>query len=80
MSAPVVTAKFRCMNINHAHTGPDSSVATVQMFPVWEQDGVNKKWSQATPNGKLEMTITVPETVARFELGKEYFLDFRPAE
>ncbi|RUM06896.1 hypothetical protein EFR84_11445 [Rhizobium chutanense] len=68
------------MNINHAHTGPASSVATVSMFPVWEQDGVNKKWSQATPNGKLEMTITVPESVAQFELGKEYFLDFRPAD
>ncbi len=79
MSAPVVTAKFRCMSIAHAHTGPGRSAATVRMVAVWEQDGVNKQWSEATPSGNLEMLITIPDTVECFDLGKEYFLDFRPA-
>ena len=72
-----VRAKFRCTRIEHVHTGnPDAVVANVSLVPVWEQEGVNKKWSQATPNGKIEMTITVPATVERFDLGKEYFVDF----
>lgn len=80
MSAPKVRAKFRCTRIEHIHTGnPDAVVANVVLAPVWEQEGVNKKWSQATPNGKIEMTITVPDTVAQFDLGCEYLVDFMPA-
>lgn len=75
-----VRAKFRCTRIEHVHTGnPDVVVANVGLIPVWEQEGVNKKWSQATPNGKIEMTITVPESVSFFELGAEVFVDFTPA-
>ncbi|MCZ4500970.1 MAG: hypothetical protein JWQ74_3525 [Marmoricola sp.] len=76
-----VRAKFRCMSINHAFINqPDYCAATIGLVPVWEQEGVNKRWSQATPTGKIEMMITVPETVEQFELGKEYFVDFTPAE
>lgn len=75
-----VRAKFRCMSIQHIHTGnPDASVANIALAPVWEQDGVNRKWSQATPQGKLEMTITNAEAIGAFELGREYFLDISPA-
>jgi hypothetical protein len=75
-----VRTKFRCIGINHVHTGnPDYSASTVTFCPVWEQDGVNRKWSQATPNGKIEMTITNPTAVDQFELGKDYFVDFTPA-
>ena len=72
-----VRAKFRCTKVEHVYTGnPDVAVANISLAPVWEQEGVNKKWSQATPNGKIEMTITVPESVAFFELGAEVFVDF----
>ncbi len=75
-----VRAKFRCMSIQHIHTGSaDCSVANVVLAPVWEQDGVNRKWSQATPQGKLEMTITNAEAIGAFELGSEYFLDISQA-
>ena len=76
-----VRAKFRCMSINHAFTNtPEYSAATVGLVPVWEQEGVNKTWSKATPSGKIEMMITNPEAVKQFDLGKEYFVDFTPAE
>lgn len=75
-----VRAKFRCMSIQHIHTGnPDASVANIALSPVWEQEGVNRTWSQATPQGKLEMTITNAEAIDAFELGREYFLDISPA-
>lgn len=80
MSTPAVRAKFRCMSIAHSFTGnPDHSAATITLFPVWEQDGVNRKWSQATPSGKIEMLITNPSAVEQFDIGKEYFVDFTPA-
>ena len=74
-----VRAKFRCCGINHVHTGGTNSVAAISRVPVWEQEGVNKQWSHATPQGKIEMTITNPDAVEQFELGKEYFVDFTPA-
>ncbi|MDX0250280.1 hypothetical protein GOC31_16350 [Sinorhizobium meliloti] len=80
MSAPVVRAKFRCMSIAHSFsTGPDYSAATVTLVPVWEQEGVNKVWSKATPSGEIKMLITNPGAVEQFDLGKEYFIDFTPA-
>jgi hypothetical protein len=76
-----VRAKFRCLEIRHQFSSsPDHSAATVVLSPVWEQDGVNREWSKATPSGNLEMMITAPEAVNRFELGKCYFVDFTPAE
>lgn len=78
---PAVIAKFRCTNIQHAYTGnAQNSASTVTLVPVWEQDGVNRKWSQATPSGKLEMLITVPETVDNLELGRRYKLLLIPDE
>ncbi|HEY9250985.1 MAG TPA: hypothetical protein VIO38_17710 [Rariglobus sp.] len=76
-----VRAKFRCMSITHAYTAsPGYSAATVSLVPVWEQEGVNRKWSKATPSGKIEMLITEPGSVEQFELGKEYHVDFTPAD
>jgi hypothetical protein len=40
----------------------------------------NETWSKWTPSGKLEMTITNPEAVAQFEVGKDYFVDFTLAD
>lgn len=75
-----VRAKFRCLEIKHAYSqSPDYVAATIVLSPVWEQDGVNRAWSKATPSGKLEMTVTNPAAVEQFELGREYFLDFTPA-
>lgn len=75
-----VRAKFRCLEIKHQFTSsPGYSAATIVMSPVWEEDGVNREWSKATPSGRLEMMITNPAAVESFELGREYFVDFTPA-
>ncbi|KAA0686021.1 hypothetical protein DTW90_34615 [Neorhizobium sp. P12A] len=81
MSAPVVRAKFRVMNIDAAQNAdPNNVFVTIRMIPVWEHDGVNKAWSKATPSGELKISITNPAAIDKFDLGKEYFLDFTPAE
>lgn len=76
-----VRAKFVCMGINHMHTFSDTQPAEVTLRPVWTgDDGVNKQWSEATPQGELKMLITNPAAIEAFELGKSYFVDLTPAD
>jgi hypothetical protein len=76
-----VRAKFRCLGLVHHHgEATDKARAEIRLIPVWEQDGVNRKWSEATPSGEIKMLITNPSTVDQFELGKDYFVDFTPAD
>jgi hypothetical protein len=39
----------------------------------------NKTWASATPSGQLSMNIRT-EAAGHFQLGKEYYVDFTPAE
>jgi hypothetical protein len=74
-----VRAKFWVQNINHHHvSAPGEVFATLTMAPVY--DDKNKDWSKATPQGKIEMSITNPGAIEQFELGKQYYVDFTPAE
>lgn len=77
-----VRAKFRCQSVTHLTTASPGDVAAhITFFPVYEDgSGKNASWSKYTPNGKLEMTVTNPDAIAAFELGKSYYLDFTPAE
>lgn len=76
-----VRAKFKCWSIQHSFShSSDYSAAQVTLVPVYDQDGPNASWSKATPSGKIEMLITNPGAVEQFELGKDYFVDFSPAE
>ncbi|AID18334.1 hypothetical protein PPF1_21 [Rhizobium phage vB_RleM_PPF1] len=76
-----VRAKFRCFGITHQPSNDPSVVyAKVELMPVYEQEGANKQWSKATPSGKIEMFITNPAAVEWFEQGKQYYVDFTPAE
>lgn len=76
-----VRAKFLCTSIRHLYTGANSDrPAIVELSAVWGDGKGNESWSKATPQGKVEMTITNPGAIDAFELGKSYFMDFTPAE
>ena len=76
-----VRAKFTCYGVveNDAVTygGPS---ATVTMFAVVGDGTDNASWSKATPTGRLEMSITNPDAVAAFEVGRDYWLDLNMVE
>lgn len=81
MSAPVVRAKFQCLEIKHHFTTtPDSVMVEIRMAPVYGNGTENKDWSKWTPAGELKMTITNPPAAEKFEIGKCYFLDFTPVD
>jgi len=72
-----VRAKFFVSGIHYAHV-TQGVYSTVKMAPVYGE--ANKPWSEATPQGEITMSITNPDAVDKFELGKAYFVDFSPAD
>ena len=78
----MVRAKFRCTEKKQTpHWDPKNnqpSVDSVSFSPAYGES--NKEWSAATPSGAIQLTITNPEAINRFELGKHYFVDFTPAD
>lgn len=76
-----VRAKFQCVEIKNLYCPtPDQQMAEVRLIPVYGNGEANKDWSKWTPSGELKMVITNPPAIAAFDLGKEYFMDFTPAD
>lgn len=66
-------AKFRCMSVEPAKGyDPNSYAVEVRLIPVWEENGVNRAWSKATPSGEHKMLITNQPAGEFFEVGKNY--------
>lgn len=75
----MVRAKFRIEQIT---TYAGNGGKTVTMRPVYSSDPEheNKKFWDATPSGSIEMFIKSGEAADQFVVGKEYYVDFTPAE
>lgn len=69
-----VRAKMQVQSVTH-FTYPEGARQVV-LTPVYEENGVNKQWSQATPSGECRMMITNPEAAKQFETHQYYFVDF----
>lgn len=53
---------------------------SVKMSPVTSGSEENKSFSKWTPSGSLEINISNPDAYDKFEQGKEYYIDFSPAD
>lgn len=81
-----VVAKFKCVEANDVFTGHSNEAGelvpkkqrSLRLVPVWEENGRNREWSEATPNGELKMTITNPKALVAFEVGCDYLITFAP--
>jgi hypothetical protein len=65
-----VRAKFKCESVTKFENG-----SQVKLRATNQKDGDNQDWSQWTPAGALEMTITNPPAENAFAPGKFYFVD-----
>lgn len=78
-----IRAKFRC-HVVHKFEATQYSKASerVSLHPVYSDDpeSENHKWSEATPSGAIDMSITNPGACGIFQEGKEYIVDFTPAD
>ena len=70
----MVTAKFKVTEVT-MFEGP---YRQVKLSPVYSSDPAspNYSWSIATPNGKMEMTISNPAAYEQFAVGKSYLMTF----
>jgi len=67
----MVRAKFHCHNKDNN---------TVFLDPVYQGSEENKKFWEYTPAGQITLTTTNKSALDQFEVGKEYYVDFTPAE
>jgi len=72
---PSVRAKFRCTSVKENTHGYE-----VTLEPVTGGSKENEDFFHYTPYGELTMGLFNKETVQRFEVNKDYYLDFTPAE
>lgn len=86
-----VRAKFRCDSITHliTHIYDDdlkqavpTPARSIKMSPVYgngDPNHENSKFWKASPGGSLSLDVVNADAVDQFEVGKEYYLDFTPA-
>lgn len=55
---------------------------TIVLSPVYSDkpDSENRKFWDASPTGEIKLGTVNPEAWQQFELGKEYYVEFRAAE
>lgn len=70
----MVRAKVTCNGV----TGNQVTFHTVYEDPAKHTE--NAYFTKATPSGKIEMAIDNPKALEQFVGGKNYYVDFTPAE
>lgn len=71
-----VRAKFKCDGVTKE---PGQDYATVTLSPVIDGSEENKKFWEYTPAGSISLSTTNKKAYEQFETGKEYYIDFTPA-
>jgi hypothetical protein len=74
-----VTAKFQVKSVNQVFWGTGAKPHIIQLEAVTSGPG-NESWSQYTPSGKMEMTVTNPAAAGFFTPGKTVFINFTEAD
>ena len=73
-----VRAKFKCTYVKDQ---PDFQQKTVSFYVVTDGCEENKSFAKYTPSGQLTVVVSYDTpAVNAFERGKEYYVDFTPAE
>ncbi len=76
----MVRAKFKVTAVepNNAEKEEDKG-STVHLFPVTGSPE-NESFYKWTPGGNIILSTINTEAAAQFEVGKEYYVDFTPAD
>jgi hypothetical protein len=71
-----VRAKFRVTSI----TSYEGGSTAVKLVPVVSGSEENKRFYKYTPGGHIELSTINEEAAAQFAVGKEFYIDFAPAD
>ena len=66
-----VRAKFKVESV-----GPQGDTFEVKLTPVIGGNPENDSFFKYTPGGEIRLAILKEETAGKFEVGKEYYVDF----
>lgn len=75
----MVRGKFKVMqHTTHAY---NNGAVFILLEPQYDTS-IEEDWNfaTATPSGKIEMFVSNPKAVAALELGKQFYVDFTPAD
>jgi len=72
-------AKFYCCSVTLFSSDPGAGKA-VKLQPVTSGSEENREFWKYTPSGSIELSISNPEAAKIFEPGREYYVDFTPAQ
>lgn len=81
-----VRAKFKLASVNSvlysAAPGNTTEMRTFNFSPVYSTDPEheNKAFWDASPQGQIQLGVVNKQVWDKFELGKEYYIDFTAAE
>lgn len=72
----MVRAKFKVISVEPTSEG----CATIKLSPVIGGSAENDEFYKWTPSGSIELGTVNAAAAAQFAEGKEFFVDFTPAE
>jgi hypothetical protein len=76
----MVRAKFRVNNIADTNGNPaDGKTITLSAVTSANGNAENAEFFKYTPAGDIVMQTVNPAAAEQFEIGKEYYVDFTPA-
>lgn len=78
MFLTMVRAKFRVTEVTD--TPGNESLKTIKLMAVTDGSEENKSFWKYTPAGDITMQCVNPDAIEQFEVGKEVYVDFTPAE
>ena len=73
-----VRAKFDCINKEHDTHDPNHGSVTLRAVHTGSEE--NDRFFRLAPAGSITIATLNPEAFALFEPGKDYYVDFTPAE
>lgn len=77
----MVRAKFKVTNVEpNGATNEADKGSTVTLFPVVGGSTENDQFYKWTPGGQILLSTINEAAAAQFEVGKEYYVDFTPAD
>lgn len=74
----MVRAKFRVVSVKKEEYM--NGGGEVKLEPVYAGSEENDRYFYATPCGEIRIGTINERAVAQFEVGKEFYVDFTPAE
>ncbi len=75
-------AKFEVRSVTRSKNyqcGAKGDLFTVNLQPVHDGSEENRLFFEATPTGEIELGVVGPVVAALFEIGREFYVDFTPA-